>query len=186
MADHAHDVCDFRRGGDAADLALGADGRGHLVLVGLEDGGLVQTDGGRVDVEVCEDDVRIIDAGGEAEVRGERERDVEQDVVEVAVARPELALEVGVLPVAVWTVQMDEIAAEETGHQTDAGVWREARRAVGGHGLFQRHAGLGAAPLECIFRGGEVCQNLAVHHCQLSHSLYIYLSLRGGYIYIYE
>lgn len=137
MADHSHDVCDLRGGGDTADLALGAYGRGHLVLVGLEDGSLVQTDGGGVDVEICEDDIGIVDAGGEAEVRGERERDIEQDVVQVAVARPELALEVGVLVVRVRTVEVDEIAAEETGHQTDAAVGGEAGRALGGHGLFQ-------------------------------------------------
>lgn len=77
MADHAHYVCNFRGGGDTADFTLGADRRGHLVLVSLEDGSLVQTDGGGVDVEVCEDDIGIVDAGGEAEVRGEGERDIE-------------------------------------------------------------------------------------------------------------
>lgn len=137
MANHAHNIGNFRSSRDATDLALGTDGRGHLILVSFEDGGLVQTDGRRVDVQVCEDDVRITDTDGEAEVRREGECDIEQDVVQVTMARPELALEVSVLLVAVWTMEMNEIAAEKTGHQADAAVRGKAGRAIGGHGLFQ-------------------------------------------------
>lgn len=137
MADHTHNVSNFCSGRDAADLALSADGRGHLVLVGLENGSLVQTDGRCVNVQICEDDVGVADADGEAKVRWEGESDIEQDVIQVAVARPELALEVRVLLVAVRAVEMDEIAAKETGHQTDAAIGGEAGSAVGGHGFFQ-------------------------------------------------
>lgn len=160
MADHAHYICDFRRRGDAADFALGGDGGGHFVFVGFEDGGLVQTDGGGVDVHVCEDDVGVRDAAGETEVGWEGERDVEEDVVHVAVAGPELAVEVVVFVVAVGAVEVDEVAAEEAGHEADAAVGGEVGGAVGGHGLLEGHALHGVALLECFFCGWEICQDL--------------------------
>ena len=57
MRYHSHDAGDFVGGRDAADLALRAHRCRESVFVGLEDGGLMKTDGGSVNAHVGKDDI---------------------------------------------------------------------------------------------------------------------------------
>lgn len=59
MAAQPQDVRDLLRSQDTSSLAFGGNGPWHLVLFRFEDGRLVETDGGRVDGHVTEDDVGV-------------------------------------------------------------------------------------------------------------------------------
>lgn len=62
MADHPHDVCNLISSDDTASLALDADLPRDIVLISFEDGGLMKTDGGSVDVHVDKNDVGIVNS----------------------------------------------------------------------------------------------------------------------------
>ena len=59
MAYHLHDVRDLISSDDASPLALSTDLCWHAILVGLEYGGLVQTDRRRVNIHIAENDVGV-------------------------------------------------------------------------------------------------------------------------------
>lgn len=53
-------------------------------------------------------------------MRRQAKRSVEDDVVHLAVALPKGAVDVVVLVVVVWAVQVNQVPAEETGHEDNA------------------------------------------------------------------
>lgn len=61
MADELHDACDLVGSDHTAPLAFTTDLWGHVVLVGFENGSLMETDGCRVDIHVDKDNIGVID-----------------------------------------------------------------------------------------------------------------------------
>ena len=59
MADESHDICDLVGCDDTASFTLATDLWRHVMLIGFEDGGLMKTNCGSVDIHVDEDDVRV-------------------------------------------------------------------------------------------------------------------------------
>ena len=59
MTDHLHNVRDLISGDDASPLAFSTDLCWHAILIGLENSGLVKTDGRGVNIHVAENNVGI-------------------------------------------------------------------------------------------------------------------------------
>ena len=94
MGDHPHDAGNLGRCGDTSDLTLGAQRGRQSILIGLEDGRLMQANGRGVDVHVQKDDVGVGQTVGEPEMTGHGERDVKQDVVYLSMSLPEIPVEI--------------------------------------------------------------------------------------------
>ena len=161
MADQPHDAGDLGGCGHAPDLALGADGRGQAILVGLEDGGLVQTDGRSVDVHVQKDDVEVGDAVRQTEVVRHGEGGVQKDVVHLPMSSPELAVEIVFTVVLLRSMQVQQVSTEQGSHEDDAGVGRQRHVTGRGQGVLECTGPLRLAHVKGLLARWQIRQDLA-------------------------
>ena len=90
-----------------------------------------------------------------------RERRVQKDIVESAMSLPELAIEVMILITGRCTMEMMEVAAEETCEQDDAAEWRQCRSAFAGQNFRERQGVLCLAIDKRLIRSRKVSKNLS-------------------------
>jgi hypothetical protein len=90
-----------------------------------------------VDTHVGKHNIRVPEAIGELQWRRKTEGRVEEDVVQLPVALPELAVQVVVPVIDVWAVEVDEVPTEKAGHEHDASEGRELAGACGTDGVLK-------------------------------------------------
>lgn len=56
---------------------------------------------------------------------GQRERDVEENVIQLSLSFPELAIEVVIPIVGIRPVEVGQVATEQAGHQTYSCEWSQ-------------------------------------------------------------
>jgi len=65
MTTHFHNIGDLISRDDTSSFTLSADLSRHAILVGLEDGSLMQTDSRRVYIHIAKDDICIVESRGQ-------------------------------------------------------------------------------------------------------------------------
>jgi len=79
----------------------------------------VETNSRRVDTHICKDNIGVRDAGWKLEVRGQTEGGVEKNVVEIPMPLPELAIQIVIPVIHVWSVKVHKIASKQAGHENN-------------------------------------------------------------------
>ena len=97
MADHFHDIGDLVGCNDASTLRFGTNLCWQPIFVGLEYSSLMQTDSGRMYVHIEKDCVGVIDACWETECWRQRQRCIEEDIVQSTMSFPKSTIEIVII-----------------------------------------------------------------------------------------
>jgi hypothetical protein len=97
MAGHFHDAGDLISRDDTPSFALCSNLVSHSILLSLEYRCLMQTDRGRVDAHVGENDVGIRDSMWQSKAARQRQRYVEKNIIICPMPFPEFAIQIIVL-----------------------------------------------------------------------------------------
>jgi hypothetical protein len=137
VADHSHDGRYLCCCCHASNLALVADISWQPVLVGLEDGCLVQANGRCVYAHVCEDHIRVTNTSRQAKMIGKAQCGLEENLLNAPMTRPESAVDIIVTIVKARSMQMQQIPSKHCCCQHDATQWLQACSTVWTENLIQ-------------------------------------------------
>ena len=113
-----------------------------------------------------------------------REGRIQKDVIKGAMSLPELAIEVMILITGRCTMEMMEVAAEETCEPDDAAKWRQCRSAFAGQDFRERQGVLCLAVNKRLVGSGKVGKNLSRESAP--NSMAFLRSLRESYVTLVE
>lgn len=120
MTDHPHDTSHLVRRNDASPFTFGGNLVLQSILLGFENGRLMQTDSRSVDAHIRKNNIRINYTARQPQIIRQRERYIQQNIVVRPMAFPKFAVNITLSVLRVRAMQMGKIHSENTRHQRHA------------------------------------------------------------------